>query len=292
MFKKSLILFFPFFLFFGCSTTKLKVEKPKSNLSPSYFVLHGFKVGQNIKNVKSELGEPTKIHKFPDGYVAYIYQMSQYNLVFEANNIRQDIVWAIQISGSNVPVEYHLNGISLGQDITECIRLFGAPDVRRNAIDEITKAELADTLYLSYNQRSNFSLEFVKNKLTSIKIEYKQVDSELLEDYPNSDLFLAAAKNKDYFSLTSLTFYDPLFLLSQKEYPVGKSFYSFYKQKEIDSVLDEVGGLDGSHLLGAQLRIQGSVSGYVYKFKKDGKNFELFYVKSFEGWVIYELIVY
>ena len=293
MFRKSLILSFSFFLFLECSAGKPKtrIDKPKSNIAPSYFVLHGFKIGQNIKNIKSELGEPTKVHKFPDGYIAYIYQMNQYNLVFEANHIRQDIVWAIQISGSGVPVEHHLNGIGLGQDITECMRVFGAPDIRRNAIDEITKAEVPDTLYLSYHQKSNFSLEFVKHKLSSIKIEYKQSDSETLEDYPDYNLFLDSARKKDYFFLTNLTFYDPLFVLFKKEYQVEKSFYSFYKQTEINSLLDEVATLNDSYLLGSQLRIQGSVSGYVYKFKKDNKKYELFYVRSFEGWVVYELIV-
>ncbi len=293
MLRKNFALLIFVFLFWECATPKPKAQdKPKSNILPSHFVLHGFKIGQNIKNIKNELGEPTKIHKLPDGYIAYIYQMSQYNLVFEANHIRQDIVWAIQISGSGVPIEYHLNGIQLGQDITECMRTFGGPDIRRNATDEITKAEIPDTLYLSYNQKSNFSLEFVKNKLSSIKIEHKQSDSEILEDYPDYNLFLGSARKKDYSFLTNMTFYDPLFVISKKEYSVEKSFYSFYKQKEIDSLLDEIGALNDSHLLDSQLRVQGSVSGYVYKFKKDNKNYELFYVRSFEGWVIYELIVY
>ncbi len=58
MLRKNFALLIFVFLFWECATPKPKAQdKPKSNILPSHFVLHGFKIGQNIKNIKNELGK-------------------------------------------------------------------------------------------------------------------------------------------------------------------------------------------------------------------------------------------
>jgi hypothetical protein len=52
-----------------------------------------------MMNVVEELGKPSKVHKFPDGFIAVVYFKENYNLIFEANPTRNDMIWAIQVSG-------------------------------------------------------------------------------------------------------------------------------------------------------------------------------------------------
>jgi len=77
------------------------------------YVLYGFKIGQSSDAPVQQFGKPFKSHTFEDGYSYRAYNMKDHMVVFESDNTRPDLIWAIQIQGESNPPCLGLKGMMI-----------------------------------------------------------------------------------------------------------------------------------------------------------------------------------
>lgn len=130
-----------------------------------YTDLYGFKLGQYRETAKNELGNPIQYGKFEDGFVYEAYLLkpdTSLYIIFEYAARDTNIIWSIQVSGSNSTTDVGFKNATLGIDKIQTEKLFGKPSSRED-IGEYGNKWVYD--------KTNFSLEVnTKGKLSSIKI--------------------------------------------------------------------------------------------------------------------------
>lgn len=132
--------------------------------------LYDFAAGTTIKAVKVLRGEPDKIFRFDDGWVAYAYQFPNHNLIVETNDEDVSRLSSVRVEGISNPPGMGLAGIDLGMPVGKALAAFGAPVDMRPAIDSVTRLEIPDTWLYAY---PDASFEVKDGTITSMKLHFR-----------------------------------------------------------------------------------------------------------------------
>ncbi len=261
----------------------------------NFHVLYGFKIGQPILAVKAELGEPTKVHAFEDGFKAYIYQLKGQNVIFETDNKRPDLVWSVQLAGDANTAERGLGPVNLGDTAEAVKKALGKPDSEKDSIDGVTKKPVPGLRVLDYFESRNVSLETEKGKVASIKIVFKPIRQEKRgeADLPS---FLKAVNAEDRpglcnrLSIAFAAFTKSKGVTFQKSCtaalaPGGDLADFFYGAGGLK-------GIKGDACSQGALRVHETLGpGPVFRCKRPNKEpLELFFVMSYDGWTLGQLV--
>jgi hypothetical protein len=128
--------------------------------------LNGFRIGQFRETATNEYGKPIEGGKYEDDYEFDVFIIEPENqglyMVFEYAASNKDIIWSIQVGGTNSAVDIGFKGLRLGQDKKEVQSVLGKPD----------KKEDVDVYGQKWSyDNTNYSIEFGKGgKLSSVKI--------------------------------------------------------------------------------------------------------------------------
>jgi hypothetical protein len=248
------------------------------SLAGNYYTLYGFKIGQELKFAKQQFGEPDKIIPFEDGWKAYAYRREGHSVIFEADNTRPDLIISVQIEGEKNPPNMGLDGVDLGSDARKAIEKLGNPSQRKQSEDLKTKKAIPNT-YINY-YGNNFSFEEKENKVTSIKIVFGGPTQT--GDRPDFDAFLRDVKAKNYYRIAEkISSNFSLVQGSIVEQITGKTALNAFLFGK-----DGVESLSSKDIADVNLRVADDTSGFVYKFKEKSIG-ELYFVRSFEGWVLF-----
>lgn len=253
-------------------------------IGAEFFTLHGYKIGQPLSFAKQRLGEPDKVFPYPDGWKAYAYQREGYNVIFETDNTRPDLITSIQIDGERNPPNMGVDGIELGSDAKKVIEKLGNPTQRKQAEDVAMKALVPDAYINFYG--NGFSFEEKNNKVSSIKVIFGGPAKS--GNRPDFDTFLSNIKSKNYYRIAESISSD--FTLNGKKIISGPIINEITEKTELNAFLfgkDGIGALTSKDVADVNLRVAVGSSGFVYKFK-DRKIHELYFARSFEGWVLYD----
>ena len=184
--------------------------------------LYGFKLGQYRKTAKNELGIPIQYGKFEDGYVYEAFLLkpdTSLQIIFEYAAKDTNIIWSIQVSGSNDKTAIGFKNAKLGVDKIQTEKLFGKP----TSIKDIGE----------YGQRwdydkTNYSVEVnTKGKLSSIKIldnSNELFPSPDLKKIPTFDKIQKTLNSTNNADLLNLLCGDIEIYYNDKTYSFGKSF--------------------------------------------------------------------
>jgi len=258
----------------------------------NYYTLYGHKIGQELKFVKQRLGEPDKVFPFEDGWKAYAYRRDGHSVIFETDKTRPDLIISIQIEGDRNPPNMGLDGIDLGSDAKQAIEKLGPPTERKQSKDLDTKKPIPNTYTNHYG--NSFSFEEKNGKVTSIKVVFGGPNKT--SDRPDFDAFLRNVKSKNYYRLAESI--SSGVTIRGKRAIQGPIINEMTEQTELNVFLfgkNGLGTLMPKDVADVNLRViaedrekglPGS-SGFVYKFKNKPIN-ELYFVRSFEGWVLQE----
>jgi hypothetical protein len=268
-------------------------------LTPVYakkhFVLYGFKIGQTIESARNELGNPSKTIDFKDGFKAYVFMKGDHYVVMEADGSRPDMIWGIQIAGKSNPKNRGFGLVNLGDEADKTIKLLGKPDSTEFAVDEETKKELKHIKYYSYNKTSNYSLESENGKLTSMKIVFNGP----VNPYPDFAFgnLTGSIKAGNLYRVCENISGELAVVEKGKTHRFTRSIVSditsagvlndilFNKEYGIGTIID-------SDIKNAALRLfANGTNGWVFSIEKKNRKYELFFMKSFEGWVLREITI-
>lgn len=255
------------------------------------FTLYGFKIGQSIEVLTNDYGKPNQIVDFDDGFKAYVYKFKGHNAIFESDSTRPDMIFAIQIQGITNPKYHGLDGVNLGDNIDQAIKVLGEPNKKQIAKDESSGKEIPDTYYYDYFDTGNYSIEVTSNKITSIKINYNGPNTNITDLSVVFDKFLSSIKSKSYDQVASLLTGTTEFYY-KKVFKLEKSALNFIlKNKAVNNILfnSKTGliSIDKSDVKSTSMRIMDSgLTGMVYKIEKGNNKFEIVFIKTFEGWVV------
>jgi hypothetical protein len=253
------------------------------------YVLYGFKIGQKISTIEAQLGKPSQVIYYEDGFVAYIYKMADYYVVFEASPSNLDSIWSIQIGGKRNPQKMGLRDINLGDSFEKMIKIFGEPDEKENARDEYTGKTLDDTIYYSYNNNGNYSIEVTNNQISSIKVAYEEGKST--KDIPDLNAIIDALASKDYYKICSILAPN-LEIVDSQTLSFSKSIYdSILNDNKINDVLfnPQYGlcAIKENNFLESHIHLaMGGPSGFEYNIKIDKVHYQLLLTEEYDGWVI------
>lgn len=162
--------------------------------------LNGFRIGQYRETATNEFGKPVQHDKYEDGfeYEAFVINAdTSLYMVFEYAAGHTDIIWSIQISGSNTTTNIGFKGLKLGLDKKEVERVLGKPD-KKDDMGEYGEK-------WSYD-KTNYSVEISKSgKLSSVKItdnySSNTPDVNKLPKFANVIKLLTSKNNADIASL-------------------------------------------------------------------------------------------
>ncbi|MBI1769024.1 MAG: hypothetical protein HY015_05990 [Bacteroidetes bacterium] len=93
--------------------------------------LYGFKLGQVRVAATNELGKPIQSGKFDDGYEYEMFLLkpdTSLYMIFEYTAEHKDIIWSLQVTGTNSTTDIGFRGLTLGIDEFEMEKKFGKPD--------------------------------------------------------------------------------------------------------------------------------------------------------------------
>jgi hypothetical protein len=210
-------------------------------------------------------------------------------VVFETDASRPDVIVAIQLEGKKNPRGMGLDGIDLGMDAKRAFERLGPPTVREAAVDEETKEKIPDTWIDRWGER--VSIEERHGKVSSIKVVFAGPSEA--SAFPDLAAFLRDVREKHLYRLAEPISSD-LELRDEKavhgsmlrelsgktplaEFLFGKDGVASLSASAAEANLRVIAAEDG----------RPAVSGTVFKF--DGKKVqELFFVRGFEGWVLYQ----
>ena len=271
----------------------LLVLLPVAGFSRRVFVLYGFKLGQNKATAEKQFGRPFKAHTFPDGFSYCAFMRKDHVVVIQSDSSRPDLIWAVQIQGRSNPSGHGLAGVNLGDPEVVVQKMLGKPDRVRTAVDEETKKPLTNIRYYSYHETSNYSVEVQNGKVSSIKVVFSGPSRTRTGQVPLKDFF-AAIRKRDLPRLAALLRYD-------FTYMHGKNFrnstgirtsiiHTLTADQELNRLFfDAVSGLvsfTAQDAGRAVMRLTDAGTGYVYTVKRGSLKYELYFIMSFEGWVL------
>lgn len=128
--------------------------------------LYGFHIGQFRETAKNEFGKPFKQEKFKDGFEYEIFLLNpdtSLYIVFEYAAGQTDIIWSIQISGSDTKTDLGFKNLRLGLDNKKVEKILGKPD---------TKEKVGQYGERWMYKKTNYSIEIsTSGKLSSVKIK-------------------------------------------------------------------------------------------------------------------------
>jgi hypothetical protein len=194
-----------------------------------YSSLYGFKLGQYRATTRNEFGKPFLKGKFDDGFIYEAYLLkpdTSFFIIFEYSNIDTNLIWSIQVSGSNSQMDIGLKNAKLGLDKSQTESHFGDPSLVEDIGDYGQKWVYAKT---------NLSLEVnKKGKLSSVKI----LDNSN-ELYPTPDISKIPSLDVLRKSLSSSNNSDILNMLSGDiEVYKNKTTFSFKKSFRTEQATD------------------------------------------------------
>lgn len=166
--------------------------------------LYGFELGQFRHVTSNELGKVFLSHKFEDGFEYEMFLLkpdSSLYIVFEYAPAINNVIWSIQITGSNGETNFGNTKLKLGMDKSEVEKMIGKPF-------EVKNIENFGSQWIYKNQ--NYSFEISSDgKLSSIKIKdtfsNQAPDNSVIPNYMelitvlngNSNLEIASALAPD-----------------------------------------------------------------------------------------------
>ncbi|MBO9699949.1 MAG: hypothetical protein J7604_07045 [Sporocytophaga sp.] len=162
--------------------------------------LYGFSLGQYRETATNEFGKPIEQGKFKDGYEYEVFLLnpdSSLYLVIEYAANHTDVIWSIQISGSNATKDIGFKGLRLGADKKEVERVIGKPEAKEN-IGEYGE---------NWNyEKANYSIEISKSgKLSSAKIKNNFLDNKpdvkKLPKFENIISIMSSSNNAEIASI-------------------------------------------------------------------------------------------
>lgn len=258
----------------------------------NFYTLYGIKIGQKISTVKQSFGKPDKVIRFEDGWKAYAYFRKGHNVIFEANQSRPDLVISIQVEGNKNPKGMGVDYINLGSNAKKIIKKLGKPSKRQASKDLFTKKVVPNTFINFYG--NNLSFEEKNNKITSIKINFDAVRN--YSTAPDFDAFLKNIKSKSYYKVaeslsTSMTLKGKkaikMPIISQVTGKSALNTFLFGKDGLISITSKDIADVNLRIISADREKHTLGSTGSVFKFKNK-KIKELYFVKSFEGWVLYD----
>jgi hypothetical protein len=253
-----------------------------------YHTLYGFKLGQELRLAQDHLGEPAKVIPFEDGWKAYVFVREKHVVIFETDETRPDVIISIQLEGERNPAGLGLDGIDLGSSAAKALEKLGTPTARKQAVDEVTHEDVPGT-FVSFFGRG-LSVEEKDGKVSSVKILF--AGPSAATDTADLEAFLRAVKEKDLYRLAESISSD-LTLAGEKAIR-GPIIGALQGKTDLHAFLFGKGGVGSLRAKDAEANLRLTeeadgrrVSGAVFKFK-GAKVRELFFVRSFEGWVLYD----
>jgi len=211
--------------------------------------LNGFRIGQYRETAKNEFGEPYQQDKFDDGFeyeVFVIQPDASLYMVFEYAAGFTDVIWSIQISGSNTTTDIGFKGLKLGLDKKEVQRILGKPD-KTEDIGEYGEK-------WSYD-KTNYSVEISKSgKLSSVKItdDYSGNTPDLSKfpKFENIAKLLSSQNNADIANIVApgikIYYKDQILFFTKSLKTEIETDYSkiFQTIREISTGLDKINTSD------------------------------------------------
>jgi hypothetical protein len=211
--------------------------------------LYGFRLGQYRETATNELGKPFLQDKFEDGFECEFFLVkpdTSLYMVFEYAAGRTDIIWSIQISGSDAITNIGVNGLRLGMDKKEVERVLGKPNVKVNIGGYGKRWEY---------EKTNYSVEISKKgKLSSIKIKdtysNNKPDISKLPKFENIIKLLSSKNNTDIASILApgieIYYKDQTFFFGKSLKTEIETDYSkiFQTIREISEGLDKINTSD------------------------------------------------
>ncbi|TGL60667.1 hypothetical protein EHQ64_12635 [Leptospira sarikeiensis] len=262
-----------------------------STFAKNYYSLYGIRIDQSLKHTQAELGDPSKVHSFEDGYQAFFFKKDGHILVLETEPFQPDRIWSIQIEGANVPVERGLNGVIPGDTRAKVIEVFGPPEKERKATNSLDNKEIPGTSLMTYYENGNFSFEIKNDKVSSIKIVLRLEKDP--KELPDPMDFISVLKTKNESEMIRLMAGDPVFSQDGKSFYPQESMLSFLRKKETVDFLfgkEGVSELTGRDLFNSNMRFfENGPFGWAIRYTKNRKVFEFVYVKLYEEWVLWEI---
>jgi hypothetical protein len=132
----------------------------------SQYELNGFLLGQHVKAIEAQLGQPSQTQETSDRWSYKIYIIDRPHrgyMVFKFAPDRPEYAFSIQVAGDSAGDMYPFLGLVLGSDTTAARMRLGAP----TTVERETDPPL---LLWSYQGR-NYSLEFTPaGKLYSVQL--------------------------------------------------------------------------------------------------------------------------
>lgn len=162
--------------------------------------LNGFRIGQYREAATNEFGKPFQQNKFEDGFeyeVFIIKPDSSLYMVFEYAAGHTDVIWSIQISGSNTTTDIGFKGLKLGLDKNEVQNVLGIPDNKEDLGEYGEQWSYDDT---------NYSVEIsTTGKLSSVKITDNFSDNMPdVNKLPKFDKVVKLLSSKDNAEIASI----------------------------------------------------------------------------------------
>lgn len=162
--------------------------------------LNGFRIGQYRETATNEFGKPFQQNKFEDGFeyeVFIIKPDSSLYMVFEYATGHTDVIWSIQISGSNTTTDIGFKGLKLGLDKNEVQNVLGRPDNKEDMGKYGEQWSYDDT---------NYSVEIsTTGKLSSVKITDNFSDKMPdVKKLPKFDKVVKLLSSKDNAEIASI----------------------------------------------------------------------------------------
>jgi hypothetical protein len=251
-----------------------------------YSVLFGFKLGQPIANALEVFGEPQQVHRFPDGWQAYMFQLPGHNLVFEVNDVRPDLIISIQIEGVQNAAGLGLGGLNLGAPVEAAIGLLGEPDRRENAINAVTMEPVEGTSVNFYGTSMMF--EQREGVVSSIKVFFGGVAPA--EDEPDIGQFFRYLEAQEPYGLAEMI--SANLTIDGEAGIQGSMLGSIVTDTPLNRALFGERGLSSigpANDGGGSVRTDESGRvGFVMRLL-DRSVEELVFTRSFEGWVLSEI---
>jgi len=259
-----------------------------------FMVLYGYKLGQSLEIPMKKLGKPIKVQHFKDGFVSVAYKDKDTYVVFEARPQNKDVIWSIQILGESNPQFHGLGDINLGDTEARVIKILGKPDSSKVAKDIYTGQEMKGIRYLSYYKKSNFSIEIRNKKVFSIKM----IMNSHRKPQGISPLngFLKTVKEKNYYKTADkISAFFSIIKEKEKVYISDSMVNSLMSNEALKDILYNekygVVSIKPKDIINASMRMQiNAPSGMVYYIKKGKKRYDLFFARTYEGWVLFQVI--
>lgn len=211
--------------------------------------LYGFRLGQYRVSAVNEFGKPNQQESFDDGYEYEVFILNPDTslfLVFEYAAGKTDIIFSIQISGTDTTTDIGFKGLKLGANKKLVEQVLGKPDSK----------EKIGIYGQKWNyDKTNYSIEISrKGKLSSVKIiNTYENDSTNLNKLPTFDAIIKTMRSDSNSLLMTILapdieiYYEDKIIMFQKS--VKKEIETDYSKvfqtiRELSVGLDQINTSD------------------------------------------------